>query len=77
MTAERIRALDAVGFDWGTSKSKTDLSSIWSEAKCVGRGSPVVVELQCRLMRRRRTHTIELAKRDDLGVKIATENNVL
>jgi hypothetical protein len=77
MIEERIRALDAVGFDWGTSKSKTDLSSIWSEAKCVGRGSPVVVELQCRLMRRRRTHTIELAKRDDLGVKIATENNVL
>jgi len=27
-TAERIRALDGIGFDWGTSK--TDLASIWS-----------------------------------------------
>jgi len=26
--AERIRALDGIGFDWGTSK--TDLASIWS-----------------------------------------------
>ena len=28
MTAERIRELESIGFDWGTSK--TDLASIWS-----------------------------------------------
>ena len=28
MTAEHIRALDGIGFDWGTSK--TDLASIWN-----------------------------------------------
>jgi hypothetical protein len=29
LTAERVRALDGIGFDWGTSK--TDLESIWSK----------------------------------------------
>jgi hypothetical protein len=29
MTAEPIRALESVGFDWGTSKNV--LASIWSE----------------------------------------------
>ena len=29
MTAERIRALESVGFDWGTSKH--NLEYIWSE----------------------------------------------
>ena len=29
MTAEHIRALDDIGFDWGTSK--TELASTWSE----------------------------------------------
>jgi hypothetical protein len=30
MTAEHIRELEGVGFEWGTSMSKTDLASIWS-----------------------------------------------
>jgi len=31
MTEERIRDLESVGFDWNSSKKKTDLTSIWSE----------------------------------------------
>jgi hypothetical protein len=29
MTEERIRELESVGFEWGTSKSRTGLASIW------------------------------------------------